>query len=146
MVQKNVNNCPHCGADVTSLPVHISVETPREKGLFSRILDSFELTMKEFVMILVLWVLFNFLSYISYIRTEATNLGYTLISHYGVPLEWLEVIAAGTDFQARNGGYERLFDLQGIGIAWAPLILDLTIYFLLAFFMVYGAVKLRLKR
>ncbi|HVO86064.1 MAG TPA: zinc ribbon domain-containing protein [Candidatus Eisenbacteria bacterium] len=146
LVQKNANNCPHCGADVTSLPVHISVETPREKGLFSRILDSFELTMKEFVMILVLWVLFNFLSYISYVRTEATNFGYTLISHYGVPLEWLEIIAAGTDVQTRNGGYGRVYELLGFGIVWAPLILDLTIYFLLAFFIVYGTVKLRSKR
>jgi len=145
LLQKNSNNCPHCGADVTGLPVHISVETPQKKGLLSRILDSFELTMKEFVVILVLWVLFNFLSYLSYIRTELTNFNYTLISHYGVPLEWLEVIAVGTDVPTRNGGSARQYVQQGVGIAWAPLILDLTIYLLLAFFIVYGATKLRSK-
>lgn len=147
LVHQNSKNCPHCGEDVTTLPVHISVKTSRERGLFSRMLDSFELSVKEFVLVLILLLLFNFVAYLSYVRTETTNLGYTIISHYGIPLEWLQIILSGTSRPARHGeGIVVQYGLQGVGIAWAPFILDLTFYFLLAFAMVYGTVKLRSRK
>ncbi|MGA2767195.1 MAG: hypothetical protein ABSF24_02620 [Candidatus Bathyarchaeia archaeon] len=62
---------------MTTIPVHVSVKTSKEKGLFSRILESFELSVKEFVLVLILLLLFNFAAYLSYVRTEATNLSVT---------------------------------------------------------------------
>jgi hypothetical protein len=147
LVQQDAKKCPHCGEDVTTLPVHVSVKTSKGKGLFSRILDSLGLSLKEFVLILILLVLFNFVSYLGYVRTEATNQGLTIISHYGVPLEWLQMISIGTSTPARSGrGTIIQYGLEGVGVAWAPLILDLTLYFLLAFAIVYGIARLRSKK
>ena len=147
MVHQNSKNCPHCDEDVTTIPVHVSVKTSKEKGLFSRILESFELSVKEFVLVLILLLLFNFAAYLSYVRTEATNLGYTIIRHYGISLEWLQIILSGSSRHAQHGeGTVIQYGLQGVGIAWAPFILDLPFYFLLAFAMVYGTVKLRSKK
>ena len=143
--------CPHCGEDVTSLPVHISFEPFKEKrGLFDRILGSFELSTKEFITIVLLFVLFNFIAYISYVRVESpivVVVGSKTTRSYGVPLEWMQIIAVWDSRESRNKGwYVWSLNFEGVSINYATLILDSAVYFLLAFTIVYGIAKLRSRK
>lgn len=148
--QQEAKNCPHCGEDVTSLPVHISLKSSKQRKLFSRILDSLELSMKEFIMILILLILFNFTAYLSYVRVESEiplQAGSKTIRYYGVPLEWLQLILVWADAPSFQPGTIRLYStLMAVGVNWATLVLDLTLYFLLAFAIVYGVGRLRSRK
>ena len=147
LVHQVARNCPHCGEDVASLPVHISLKSSKRKRLFSRILDSFDLSMKEFIFVLVLLVLFNFLAYISYVRVESPTVvvaGSRIQINYGIPLEWLQFIQVWNRRAARVPGQTEFFTtMEGVEVNWATLTLDLTMYLLLAFAIVYGITKLR---
>ena len=143
--------CPHCSEDVTSLPVHISFEPFKEKrGLFDRILGSFELSAKEFITIVLLFIIFNFVAYISYVRVESPTVfmdGSLTTRNFGVPLEWLQIVAVWESDPSRNpGGYLWYLSFQGTRINYSALILDLTVYFLLAFAFVYSIAKLRSRK
>jgi len=143
--------CPHCGEDVTSLPVHISFEPFKEKrGLFDRILGSFELSAKEFITIILLFVLFNFIAYASYVRVESPMVvvvGSKTTRSYGVPLEWIQIISAWDSSESRNRGwYEWSLNFERVSINYAALILDSAVYFLLSFAIVYGIAKLRSRK
>jgi len=150
LVHQVARNCPHCGEDVASLPVHISLKSSKRKRLFSRILNSFDLSMKEFIFVLVLLVLFNFLAYLSYVRVESPPVvvaGSRIQINYGIPLEWLQIIQVWNRRAARVPGQTEFFTtMEGVEVNWATLILDLTMYFLLAFAIVYGITKLRSRK
>jgi hypothetical protein len=106
--------------------------------------------MKEFILVLVLLVLFNFLAYLSYVRLEsppAVVAGSRIQSNYGIPLEWLQIIQVWNRRAARVPGQTEFFTtMEGVEVNWATLILDLTMYFLLASAIVYGITKLRLRK
>jgi hypothetical protein len=146
-VNQASETCSHCGEDIASLPVHISLKSSKKKTLFSRILESLDLSTKEFIMILILLVLFNFLSYISYVRVEnppIVQAGSTIQNNYGVPLEWLQIIQVWNRRAARVPGQTEFFTtMGGVGVNWAALILDLLLYFLMAFAIVYSVARLR---
>jgi hypothetical protein len=142
--------CAHCGEDVSSLPMHITLKPLEEtKGLFGRILDSLDLSTKQFIAIVILVVLFNFASYISYVRIASPIVvmdGSKTTSNYGVPLEWLQIIEVWASRQSRIPGLREWYsNFVGVAVNYATLILDLVIYFLLAFTIVYGFSKLRAK-
>jgi predicted RNA-binding Zn-ribbon protein involved in translation (DUF1610 family) len=150
LVHQASRNCPHCGEDVTSLPIHISLKSSKQKRLFSRILESLDLSLKEFITILILLILFNFLAYLSYVRVESPPIvvaGSRTQSNYGIPLEWLQIIQVWNRRAARVPGQTEFFTtMEGVEVNWATLILDLTMYFLLAFAIVYGITKLRSRK
>ncbi len=148
--QQEAKNCPHCGEDVTSLPVHISLKSSKQRRLFSRILDSLELSLKQFIMILILLILFNFTAYLSYVRVESdlpVQAGSKTIRYYGVPLEWFQLVLVWAKAPSPQPGVTRLYStFMALGVNWATLILDLTLYFLLAFAIVYGVGRLRSRK
>jgi hypothetical protein len=151
LIHLAAKTCPHCSEDVTSLPVHISLEPFKEKrGLFQRILGSFELTVKEFITIVLLFIIFNFVAYISYVRVESPIVlmnGSLTSRYFGFPLEWLQIVAVWESMPASpSGGDIWYLSFQRTSINYATLILDLTIYFLLAFALVYGIAKLRSRK
>jgi hypothetical protein len=130
--------------------MHITLKPLEEtKGLFGRILDSLDLSTKQFIAIVILVVLFNFASYISYVRIASPIVvmdGSKTTSNYGVPLEWLQIIEVWASRQSRIPGLREWYsNFVGVAVNYATLILDLVIYFLLAFTIVYGFSKLRAK-
>jgi hypothetical protein len=148
LIHAFAKNCPHCGEDVSCLPVHISFKPLKEtKGLFRRILESLELSVKQFVAIVILIILFNFISYVGYVRIifpALVTVGSKTIFTYGVPLEWLQVVAVWDSRESRTPGLFRWYlNYAGLSVNYAAFILDLAIYFLLAFTIVYGGSKLR---
>jgi hypothetical protein len=141
-------NCPHCGEDVTSLPVHISFKPFKEnEGLSKKILMNFGLTGKELFTIVLLFIIFNFAAFVSYVRVQSPTIvkaGSETIRNYGLPLEWLQIIAMWESRQSRTPGlYEWSLNFERVAINYSQLILDLSLYFLLAFVVVYGISKLR---
>ena len=142
--------CAHCGEDVSCLPMHITLKPLKEKkGLFGRILDSLDLSTKQFIAIVILVILFNFASYVSYVRIASPILimaGSRSIRNYGVPLEWLQIIDVWASRQSRTPGLREWYStFERVAVNYATLIMDLAIYFLLAFTIVYGFSKLRSK-
>lgn len=127
-----------------------ALKSSKRKRLFSRILDSFDLSMKGFILVLVLLVLFNFLAYLSYVRVESPPVvvaGSRIQSNYGIPLEWLQIIQVWNRRTTRVPGQTEFFTtMEGVEVNWATLVLDLTMYFLLAFAIVYGITKLRSRK
>ena len=102
-----------------------------------------DLSLKKFVYIGILTFLFAFLSFTPNRRTEPAGMHGTarlFVSHYGFPLEWLEVYSwmSGdyTKYQTRYSGVSRM------NIAWGALILDFIFCFLSAFVTVHGITKL----
>jgi hypothetical protein len=148
--QQEAENCRHCGEDVASLPVHISLKSSKRRRLFSRVLDSLGLSMKEFIVILILLILFNFAGYLGHVRVESeipVEAGSKTIRYYGVPLEWLQLISVWVKVPSPQPGITRLnLRFMAVNINWAMLVLDLTLYFLLAFAIVYGIGRLRSRK
>ena len=148
LIHAFASSCPHCGEDVSSLPIHISLKPLREtKGLFGRILESLDLSSKQFIAIVILIILFNFMSYIGYVRIALpvmVMVGSRSTRNYGVPLEWLQIIEVWGSRQSSTPGlYVWFSSFERVAVNYATLILDLAIYFLLAFTIVCGASKLR---
>ena len=150
LVLENTKNCPHCGQDIESLPVYISLRERREERLlmkrgkpgrlqkalgflleradvFSRVE---EVRLKEFIYICTLTFLFSFLSFIGYVRTEPAELYGLFVIHYGFPLKWLEVLTT-------------MSFVYNVTIIWTALILDFILYFLLAYAVIYGVTRLK---
>jgi hypothetical protein len=70
--------------------------------------------------------------------------GSKTIFSYGVPLEWLQIMASWASRVTRTPGlFMWYLNYEGLAVNYAALILDLAIYFLLAFAIVYGVSKLR---
>lgn len=154
LVIQDIKNCPHCGEYVASLPVYISPMKLEEEKLLMEIgkpgklqkafdfmlehvnktLARTGLSFKEFVYICILTSLFVFLSFIAYVRAELMVIEWSecIVLRYGFPLEWLEVL---TRFGERSRVLRTTF-------IWPALILDIVLYFLLAFVIVYGFEKL----
>lgn len=103
---------------------------------FNVVIERLSLTLKEAALIIIFTYLFGFLSFISYKRVENPELqeaGDYLFHYYGFPLEWLKV---KTMFRPVSFVY-------GVEIAWASLVLNVMLYFLASFALVYGVAKLR---
>lgn len=144
LVPKSVRNCPHCQEDVWSRPIyHVlrklekkeeawivkkrSIIVQKVSELFSKYVD---LSLKEFVYVIILTSLFIFFSFIGYVRAELhPTAPMFLLIHYGFPLEWLEVVT--------TLGY-----MRGANIFWGSLVIDFSFYFLIALAIVYGFKKL----
>jgi hypothetical protein len=142
--------CAHCGEDVSNLPMHITLNPLKEtKSLFGRILDSLDLSLKQFIAIIILVVLFNFVSYLTYVRVTSPIVvmaGDRSTRNYGVPLEWLQIIDVWLSRPARIPGVREWYSsFMGVAVNYSALILDLAIYFLLASTIVYGFSRLRTK-
>ena len=148
LVPQNTRNCPHCREDIGSLPVYISLIKRKEERLlkkgrkpgklqkalgfllkYTNVLTARTgLAFKESVYICVLTFLFAFVSFIGYVRTEpAARYGF-FVSRYGFPLEWLEVFLSVTM-------------VLNVRVIWTALILDFTLYFVLAFAIIYGVTR-----
>jgi len=141
-------SCPHCGEDASSLPVHIAFNAPGEKeGLFKRMLLSLGISAQELFATAVLFIVFNFVAFISYVRVQSPTIvkvGSETIRNYGFPLEWLQVIASWASRQSRTPGlYQWTLSFKSIAINYSALILDFSLYFLLAFAISYGIFRLR---
>jgi hypothetical protein len=141
-------NCPHCNEDVTSLPVHISFKPFKEnEGLPKRILMNFGLSAKELFTTVLLFIIFNFAAFVSYVRVESPTVvkaGSETIRYYGLPLEWLQIVALWESRQSRTPGlYQWTLSFERVAVNYSALILDFSLYFLLAFVIVYGISKLR---
>jgi len=75
------------------------------------------------------------------------QVGSKTIQYYGAPLEWLQLIHVWAKAPSFQPGVTLLYSkLMGVGVNWATLILDLTLYFLLAFAIVYGVGRLRSRK
>jgi hypothetical protein len=102
--------------------------------------------MKEFIVILILLILFNFAAYLGYVRVESeipAEAGSKTFRYYGVPLEWLQLISVWAKVPSLRPGITMLnLRFMAVGVNWATLVLDLTLYFLLAFAIVYGIGRL----
>lgn len=133
------------------MPVYISVRKPKEEryltkkekpgrlqtalGFFSDHVDLLAragLSFKEFVYVCIIALLFVFLSFIGHVRTEPAAMNGLLVSHYGFPLEWLEVFFFFPSSLVYN-----------VRFIWIYLILDFVLYFLLATAIMYGLTKLK---
>lgn len=153
LLSKGVQTCPHCKEDVGSLPIFYSLKKLEKKEVwitkreskFQRVLRAVErrvplvaisrrvpLTFKEYVYVVILTFVFNFVSFISVVRAEPhpqlADLGLYLV-HYGFPFEWVEVLTA-----------ENI--ARGITFSLVGLSLDFLAYFLLSLFIVFGVTKL----
>lgn len=151
LVPASIRICPHCREGIESLPVYISVRKPKEEryltkkekpgrlqtalGFFSDHVDLLAragLSFKEFVYVCIIALLFVFLSFIGHVRTEPAAMNGLLVSHYGFPLEWLEVFFFFPSSLVYN-----------VRFIWIYLILDFVLYFLLATAIMYGLTKLK---
>jgi len=141
LVSEGFRNCPHCKEDILSLPIYVSLKKRREisfakrkLGRLQRVLEILaektDVTLKEFVYISILTVVFTFMSFIGHVRTEPETIYGVFISRYGFPLEWLEVLFSE-------------YRVNDVNILWAALILDFILYFLLAFAITYGVTRLK---
>lgn len=162
LISKDVVMCPHCQEDFGNKLAYFSQRESIMKskktetwimketldilqnigGVLSRIQKFFDvllertaLTFKDSVYVMILTGLFTFLSFIAFIRVEPTELTeiagiYAYV--YGFPLGWLRVEAPAT-----TPLYLKQYFL------WPAFILDVILYFLLSFALVYGASRLR---
>jgi hypothetical protein len=147
LVNKGTRNCSHCGEDVTSLPVHILM-TPQKgkRKLFEKILMNFGISAKEFFTVIILTAIFNFLVFLIYVRVQSSAIGFadgsTTIRNYGLPLEWLQIIGVWESSPSHQPGVNQWsLNFAGVAINYATLILDLSLYFLLAYALVYGIAR-----
>lgn len=144
LVSKGVQTCPHCKEDVGSRPVSYSLRKLEKKEIWSidrgskmqRVLrviaKRFPLTSKELVYVIILTFAFAFVSFIGYIRSEPhpeyAEYGFYLV-HYGFPFEWIAVTT-------KIGAAGRAT------ISLAALALDIVTYFVVAFLIVWGILKI----
>jgi len=158
LVPEDNRNCPHCMEDIGSLPVYISLRRQKEERLLMKrgkpgklqkalgflsehteVLARAELPLRKFVYICILTFLFAFLSFIGYRRTEPAGTSSRgarlLVSHYGFPFEWLEVLFSLLPYLVR-----------GVRVIWVALILDFILYLLLALVILYGTTRLKSRK
>ncbi len=143
LVSEGFRNCPHCKEDIRSLPIYVSAKEREEivlvrrgrLGILRRVLEilaeNIDVAFKEFVYICTLTFLFAFMSFIGHVSIEPTTTQGIYVLRYGFPLEWLEILSSMF--------WERTY----ITVIWAALILDFILYFLLAFAIIYGVIRLR---
>lgn len=86
---------------------------------------------KELIYIAILTLLFNFLSFVACVRTEPAEWppGVFFIL-YGFPFVWVKIKT-----------HPSYWFLHEVEIIWTGLVLDLMLYFLLAFVLVYIAAR-----
>jgi len=144
LVSRGFQICPHCNEDVASTPVYYSLRKLEKKELWRieretklqkvlrTVSEYVPLTLKEYVYVIILTFVFAFASFIGFIRTEPhpnpDYAGFFLV-HYGFPFEWIEIITS-IAYAGRAT------------ILLGALILDLIAYFLLAFVIVLGLLKI----
>lgn len=162
LIIQDIENCPHCGEYVASLPVYISSRKSEEEkslmemgkvgkpGKLQKTLDflskhanktlaRIELSFtEEFPYLCVLISLFVFLSFFVCVRREVIVIGMDeyIVFHYGFPLEWLEFLK-----NPRAWSSYSLFPLE-IRVNLIGAVLDFVLCFLLAFAIVYASRKL----
>lgn len=101
--------------------------------------DFFLVSLKEYIYISILTILFVFLSFIGHIRTEPSPTFETdglYVSYYGFPLEW---------FKIRSSLRLAWYTVTKFEILWVGLALDLTLYILLSLGLVHGVNKVKWK-
>jgi len=170
LISTNVQTCPHCLEDIGSRKIQFHLEDEREQAIVNNLskeltskksramkgplktlqtlgmvghglrvvfgfvelqIERLSLTVREALFIFALTYLFSFLSFIGPpIRVDPYRLPNAVIVWvycYGFPLEWLRAKAT----------YPK------VEVLWASLILDVLLYFVIAFFLVYGVSRLR---
>lgn len=90
------------------------------------------ITEKHLVYTTILTGLFTFLSFVFVIRVEPTEIEGIYAFTYGFPIGWLR-IESHTSYYFIHEPY----------ILWVGLVLNIIVYFLLSFMLVYLAVKLK---
>jgi hypothetical protein len=155
IVPKSTNYCPHCKEDIGSLPVSILLRRPvkgesllgkwkpkkleKAIGFANSALNRLDMRLEEFIYICILTFTFAFLSFIGYVRTEpGFEGGWNVIVYYGFPLQWLQVFSHL--FTRSN-----TLRVGAVTITFSALIVDLVLFFLMAFAIVYGIRKLRVR-
>jgi len=103
--------------------------------MFNAVLDRINLTSKDAVFMIILTYVFAFVAFIGHVRVESVTMsrGFRVIAFYGFPVEWFRV-ATSTYPIVHN---------SGIQILPALLIVDVILYFLAAFLVVYGVQRFR---
>jgi hypothetical protein len=103
--------------------------------MFNTLLNRVNLTVKEALFIMILTYVFGFIAFISYVRVDylAISRGFLVTASYGFPAEWLYV---------KSYSYPILHS-SGVDVLPAWLIVDVILYFLAAFLIVYGIKRLR---
>lgn len=101
---------------------------------------------QELVIVILLTVLFTFLSFVGYTKMSTTEItvsgrSYSIhISYYGFPFQMIGILNPLSDME----NFWIYHSGQGlVRIFWSGLILNVIIYFFLAFFLVYLIKRLR---
>jgi hypothetical protein len=147
-ILQDSRHCSYCRNDIRSLPIYVSLAKPETGGRISRVLEWIGLSLKELMAVVVATLAANFLSFIAYVRTEQIRIGYgyvnagDMIQHYGFPFEWYQILLRLHHYTKSPRDY-----YYWIGIAtyidWVSLIVNLTIYFLMAYGIVYAIKRVR---
>ena len=174
LVPTNAQTCPHCQEDIKSKQIYFQLKDTSEQKiaskvitdamkkkswimtglrkmsqlvgqalwsvnrLFNAVIKRLSLTLREAIIMIILTYVLIFLSFIGYVRVETSKIEVwdTVIFSYGFPLEWFQMFY-----------YYPLHQTYAINvdIVWISLALDVLLYFLLSFALVYGVIRLKSK-